>query len=104
MDTEYKRILSEIVQIDDDSAFERLLIQNRIMLLLERFFTRIYYKMSDMHFDVKLSNEDINRIKMIERELVKDFSTEPPGITKLARLAAMSPSKLKNSFKEIYGL
>ena len=63
MDTEYKRILSEIVQIDDDSAFERLLIQNRIMLLLERFFTRIYYKMSDMHFDVKLSNEDINRIK-----------------------------------------
>ena len=41
---------------------------------------------------------------MIEKELVKDFSSEPPGITKLARMAAMSPSKLKNSFKEIYGL
>lgn len=104
MDMEYKRILAEIVQADIDPAFETLLIQNRVMLLLERFFTRTYYKMSDMHFDVKLSNEDINRIKMIEKELVKDFSVEPPGIVKLARQAAMSPSKLKNSFKEIFGL
>lgn len=104
MDMEYKRILAEIVQTDVDPAFETLIIQNRVMLLLERFFTRIYFKMSDMHFDVKLSNEDINRLKMIEKELVKDFSIEPPGIAKLARLAAMSPSKLKNSFKEIYGL
>lgn len=104
MDTEYKRILSEIIQTDVDPFFETLIIQNRVMLLLERFFTRIYYKMSDMHFDVKLSNEDINRLKMIEKELLKDFSLEPPGITKLARLAAMSPSKLKNSFKEIFGL
>lgn len=104
MDMEYKRILAEIVQPNVDAAFETLIIQNRVMLLLERFFTRIYHKMSDMHFDVKLSNEDINRLKLIEKELVKDFSVEPPGITKLARMAAMSPSKLKNSFKEIYGL
>ena len=104
MDMEYKRILNEIVQIDVEPSFETLIIQNRIMLLLERFFTRIYYKMSDMHFNVKLSNEDINRLQVIEKELVKDFSIEPPGIAKLARQATMSPSKLKNSFKEIYGL
>ena len=41
---------------------------------------------------------------MIEKELLKDFTSEPPGIVKLARMAAMSPSKLKSSFKEIYGL
>jgi AraC-like DNA-binding protein len=104
MDMEYKRILGEIVQTGVDPSFETLVIQNRVMLLLERFFTRIYYKMSDMHFSVKVSNEDINRLKLIEKELVKDFSAEPPGINRLARLAAMSPSKLKNSFKEIYGL
>jgi AraC-like DNA-binding protein len=104
MDMEYKRLLGEIVTNEVDAAFETLVIQNRVMLLLERFFTRIYNKMSDMHFDVKLSNEDINRLKAIEKELVKDFSVEPPGIAKLARMAAMSPSKLKNSFKEVYGL
>lgn len=104
MDMEYKRILAEIVQTDVHPSFETLIIQNRIMLLLERFFTRIFYKMSDMHFDVKLSNEDINRLKLIEKELVKDFTSDPPSIKTLARRAAMSPSKLKNSFKEIYGL
>ena len=104
MDMEYKRIFEEIVNPGVDASFETLIIQNRIMLLIERFFTRIYHKMSDLHFDVKLSYEDINRLKMIEKELLKDFSSEPPGISKLARLAAMSPSKLKSSFKEIYGL
>jgi AraC-like DNA-binding protein len=104
MDMEYKRLLGEIVSGEVDPSFETFVIQNRVMLLLERFFTRIYNKMSDMHFDVKLSNDDINSLKQIERELVKDFSSEPPGITKLARMAAMSPSKLKNSFKEVYGL
>jgi AraC-like DNA-binding protein len=104
MDMEYKRLLAEIVNTEVDAAFETLVIQNRVMLLLERFFTRIYNKMSDMHFDVKLSNDDINRLKMIEKELLKDFSIEPPSIAKLAKMAAMSPSKLKNSFKEVYGL
>lgn len=104
MDMEYKRILAEIVQPGVDISFETLIIQNRIMLLLERFFTRIFYKMSDMHFDVRLSNDDINRVKIVEKELVKDFSVDPPRISRLAKLAVMSPSKLKNSFKEIYGL
>lgn len=104
MDMEYKRLLTEILQPNVDPSFETLIIQNRIMLLLERFFTRIFYKMSDINFDVQISNEDINRVKMVEKELVKDFSAEPPGINKLSRLAVMSPSKLKNSFKEIFGL
>lgn len=104
MDSEYKRILSEIINANIDDPISNLVLQNRIMLLLERFFTRIYFKMNDTHFDVKLSNDDINRLKQIETELVKDFSVEPPGITRLAKIAAMSPSKLKNSFKEIYGL
>lgn len=104
MDTEYKRLLAEIINNNTDHALSNLVIQNRSMLLLERFFTRIYNKMNDTHFDVKLSNDDINRLKQIETELLKDFSVEPPGITKLAKMAAMSPSKLKNSFKEIYGL
>lgn len=104
MDVEYKRILGEILNTSTDDAFDKLVVQNRVMLLLERFFTRIFYKMSDMHFDVKLSNDDINSLKLVENALLKDFTAEPPGIVKLARMATMSPSKLKSSFKEIYGL
>lgn len=104
MDMDYKRILSEIVNPEVDIPYEHMVIQNRVMLLLERFFTRIHTKMSDMHFNVKSSNDDIIRLKEIETELIKDFSVAPKGITKLARMAAMSPSKLKSSFKEVYGL
>lgn len=104
MDIEYKRLLNEVLQANTGSIYDEIIIQNRVMLLLERFFTRIYYKMHDMHFEVKLSNDDINSLKMVEKELLKDFTAEPPGINKLARMAAMSPSKLKGSFKEIFGL
>ncbi len=104
MDVEYKRLLNEIVLVKGEPDYETMIIQNRVMLLLERFFTRTYYKMSDMHFNVKLSNEVISRLANVERELVKDYSAEPKGIAELARMAAMSPSKLKSSFKEIYGL
>lgn len=104
MDMEYKRLLAEISSLNVEPAFETMVIQNRIMLLLERFFARIHKKMNDTHFDVKLSNDDITRLKEIQAQLVKDFTIEPPGISKLAKLAAMSPSKLKSSFREVYGL
>jgi AraC-like DNA-binding protein len=104
MDMEYKRLLAEILSIHVEPAFENMVIQNRIMLLLERFFARIHKKMNDTHFDVNLSNDDITRLKEIQGLLLKDFTIEPPGIAKLAKLAAMSPSKLKTSFREIYGM
>jgi AraC-like DNA-binding protein len=104
MDAEYKRILAELISAQDTKSFEHLVIQNRTMLLIERFFTRIYKKMNDQHFDMKVSNDDIGRLQKVEQELLKDFSTAPPGIARLAKMAAMSPSKLKNTFKEIYGL
>jgi AraC-like DNA-binding protein len=104
MDAEYKRILAELISAQETRSFEHLVIQNRTMLLIERFFTRIYKKMNDQHFDMKVSNDDIGRLQKVEQELLKDFSTPPPGIARLAKMAAMSPSKLKNTFKEIYGL
>lgn len=104
MDAEYKRILGELLAAKDGDSFQHLVIQNRTMLLIERFFTRIYKKMNDQHFDMKVSNDDIVRLQKVESELLKDFSNPPPGIARLAKMAAMSPSKLKNTFKEIYGL
>ena len=52
MDVEYKRLLNEIIQVNGGCDYETMIIQNRIMLLLERFFTRTYYKISNLHFNV----------------------------------------------------
>jgi AraC-like DNA-binding protein len=104
MDIEYKRILSEVLHDGNDKIFETLVIQNRLMLLLERFFTRIYKKMNNSNFEMRISGDDLQRLVTVETELIKDFSVSPPGIVKLARMAAMSPSKLKTTFKDIYNL
>ena len=104
MDSEYRRLMKETLELGDDKRFEKMIVQNRAMVMIERFFTRVYKKSSDALFDVKLSNSDISRLKLVEAELLKDFSAEPPLIVNLARIAAMSPSKLKESFKKMFGV
>lgn len=103
-DIEYKKLLIDIIEAENHSPFEILIIQNRMMLVLERFFSRIYSKMNDSTLSFRLSTEDISSIVQLESILVSDFSDEMPGITVLAKKAAMSPTKLKTSFKEVYGM
>lgn len=103
-DPEYKRLLNEIIQTPENGNFELMVIQNRISLILERFFTRLYKKLSDTTVFIKASSDELGRVREVEAELLKDFSYQPPNINALARKAAMSTSKLKNLFKEVYGL
>ncbi|MCC6635919.1 MAG: helix-turn-helix transcriptional regulator [Chitinophagaceae bacterium] len=104
LDAEYKRLMKEVLLCNDKTPLKLLVLQNRIMLLVERFFTRMIHKINDNSFEVKVSDDDLKRLVLVEEELLKDFSIPPPGIPKLARMAAMSPSKLKIIFRDIYGL
>lgn len=104
LNVEYKRLMYEILNCNEHTPFESLVVQNRVMLLIERFFSRIFIKINDTNFDLKVSEDDLQRLVKVEEELVKDYSVPPPGIPKLARMAAMSSSKLKIIFKDIYGL
>ncbi len=102
MDSEYRLLVHEATT-NEDKRFDAFIIKNRAMLLLERFFTRLYMKMTDAHFSLKISAEEIATLKIVEAELLKDFS-EMPDLKKLSRMAAMSPSKFHASFKEMFGL
>ena len=104
MDAEYTRLLNELLQSSGDKNFDGLILRNRAMLLIERFFTRFFKKITEKPLSIRMSSEEIGRLRAVESELTKDFTAEPPTIPKLARLAAMSPSKLKQTFKVVYGL
>ncbi len=104
MDAEYSRLLHELLNAGDEKKYEGLIVMNRAMLLMERFFTRFFKKITATPLSIKISSDEIARLRLVEHELIKDFTAEPPTIPILARLAAMSPSKLKQTFKEIYGL
>jgi AraC-like DNA-binding protein len=104
LDSEYKRLLSHITQRKKDSVFEQLEIHNAIMFILERFFTRFYKKISEEYKPIRASSDELQRLKTVESEILKDFSYTPPNINQLSRMAAMSPSKLKLIFKQVFGM
>lgn len=103
MDKEYKELLNQILYPDCDERFLPLYLQNRIMLLIERFFTHFIRRVESKLVNIKLPNGDIQRLKEAEQELTKDV-TSSPSISVLARRVGMSESKLKVCFKEMYGL
>lgn len=104
IDSEYRRLMQEIVQSKDDISLGRFRIYNRVMAILERFFVRYYRKISETHRHFKISSDEMQRLKLVETEILKDFSYTPPNINQLSRMAAMSPSKLKLVFKEVFGM
>ena len=103
-DSEYRRLMQDIMQARDENSFGKFKVYNRIMCLLERFFVRYYRKFSTTHRNFKISSDEMQRLKLVEAEILKDFSFTPPNITQLSRMAAMSPSKLKLVFKEVFGM
>jgi len=78
--------------------------QNRIMLLIERFFMRMAVKMDTDAKPFALTPEDIHRVMEVESLITRDVFTPAPFIPELARMVNISETKLKNNFKTVYGL
>lgn len=103
LDSKYRQWMRAIMDVDDDSPLRLTIIQNRIMLMIERFFLHLYEKMKNPTFRIPLSPEDINRVMQIEGILTKDIFQPAPSIQQLAKMVSISESKLKKDFKTMYG-
>jgi AraC-like DNA-binding protein len=103
LDIRYKRWMHAIMKVEDENPLRLAIIQNRIMLMIERFFLHLYDKMHNPTFRIPLSSEDIDRVMRIELLLTKDIFQSPPPIQQLAKMVAISESKLKKDFKTMYG-
>jgi AraC-like DNA-binding protein len=104
LDSEYRRLIQEITEVEEDSPMRLAIIQNRIMLLIERFFLRIYERKKNSYSHVALSKPDIDRMMRVEGALTRDIFEPAPTISQLAKMVSISESKLKKDFKLIYGL
>ncbi len=103
IDNEYRRYFNEILYAEKDSPLRTATIQNRIMLLIERFFSRLYEKSRMVLASPKISKHDVRQLMQVESILIRDIHFRPPTIDQLALEAAMSAAKLKKLFKEVYG-
>ncbi len=102
--TEYRILLNEL-QVEKINQHLRLnYIQNRILMLLEKFILKLHAQRDITGKKVKRSDDETVRLMKVEALLVKDFTSKVPTIKKLSTISAMSPTKLKNNFKSLYGL
>ena len=104
IDSEYRRLMQEITEVEDDAPMRLAIIQNRIMLMIERFFLRVYERKKNSWLNIPLSKTDIDRMMAVERALTADIFEPAPTISQLAKMVSISESKLKKDFKLIYGL
>lgn len=102
--TEYRVMLNELLVDRVNQPLRLNFIQNRVLMLLEKFILKLHAKRDLQGIKVKRSNDETVRLMKVEALLVKNFSVSPPTIDELSKISAMSPTKLKNDFKLLYGL
>jgi AraC-like DNA-binding protein len=101
---EEDKLLKEIFETDLAEEFGRLVLYNRILLLVEKILNRFLLTELPASKTKKLRRKDMEGLKEVEFILSKKELEKFPTIKELSRVALMSSSKLKNRFKEVYGM
>ena len=100
---EIQEKLNRIFDTQLTSEPDRLALKSRIILLLEYFFSTYLNESLVIKNKKIIPDEDITRLRNIEALLVNEETEKFPSIIKLARIAQMSSTKLKQRFKQVYG-
>jgi AraC-like DNA-binding protein len=103
LDAEYLRLMDELWNVKKDDPLQNVFLQNRVTLMIERFFLRLAEKMKKFEGKPGKSEDEIQQLMKVESLLVNAAGQTPPTIEELSKLVGMSATKLKKSFKEMYG-
>lgn len=105
IDADFRELMFDLVKADAHHPLITQYTNTRCLLLLERFIIRFMHQSEqEQQLTFKLNADEISRLMRVESRLVKDYSQAPPTIEVLSKAAAMSPTKLKKDFKQLYGL
>jgi AraC-like DNA-binding protein len=103
VDMESKEILKEIM-LANAAAATPLFYQTRILKPVEKFFNWLCNEMTSIPDSLDISRTDVERIIKVENMLVGNIMKPPPTIAEMSKVVAISESKLKKLFKQVYGL
>jgi AraC-like DNA-binding protein len=99
---EYRELMEDIFALRKDQPLYITALQNRVMLLLEKFLRNLYGKLMHPQHAPQVTEADFKRMIQVEAILARNAGEAPPPVSELARTAMMSETKLKNLFKKIY--
>lgn len=91
--------MAEIVQ----HPFRELFAIRNISILVEYLLQQFFVMDKLTQKGDYLSNQDTHNLSKVEQHLCVYYKKEFPGIEKLSRISAMSPTSLKTKFKKYYG-
>jgi AraC-like DNA-binding protein len=100
---ELTKLLKEIYQSDITTMLGQLVLQNRSLLLVEKYLHNFFLQWFPDSKNVKINKNDLERLAVIE-DILSGESDNFPTIEKLSKMAMMSSTKLKKRFKEVYGM
>ncbi len=103
MNDDYRQIINDLWKGDNNEYMQNIFYQNRILLLIEQFFTRMHADLLRPKGKYKLTTEDVEILKKVEYKL-NTFTATPPNIERLAKKYAINKMKLTQAFKQVYGI
>ena len=102
LNEEYRRIINELWAVNDDDPLLNIYYNNRILLLVEQFFTKMHAEMLNPKGKYRLTADDVVKLKKVEAILNSPGKTSP-NVSALAKKASMTKLKLSHAFKHVYG-
>jgi AraC-like DNA-binding protein len=103
LDAEYEQLMGSLWSVHKMEPLHNIFLQNRVALLIERFFTRLHNKMNLLEGGFNLTDSEINKLIQVKDIFVSDFSKTPPTIDAVAKMVSMSSTQLKKKFKLLFG-
>lgn len=103
LNLEYRSLMEDIFDLDHNQPMQLIVLQNRVMLLLEKFLRSLFNKINHPEQQPNINEATLKQLIKVESLLVSNLFVQPPTIPVLARMAMMSETKLKNVFKALYG-
>jgi len=99
----YRLLINEFMEAIVEHPFRELFAVRNISILME-YLLQQFFVMEKLGKDGNyLSTQDTYNLSMVEEHLCTNYKTEFPGIERLSRVSAMSPTSLKTKFKKYYG-
>ena len=98
---QFMAIVKDIDKHLHDGRLNNLLLHSRALELCHHLLLRVEQRRSGP--GRKVHPDDISRLEEIRRALLDGYQDACPPIEEAARKAAMSPTKFKTLFKQIYG-
>lgn len=102
LNDEYRSIINQLWEINENDPLQNIYYNNRLLLLVEQFFTKMHSEMLNSKGKYKLTADDVIKLKKVEA-ILNSPGKNPPNITALAAKASMSKPKLSHAFKQLYG-